>query len=221
MAPTPSASPDDPAVPAAAASSPVENTAPPPVRSTAPPPFEPHSFEATITLPITRDKVWAWLNTPETFTKGQVFPFRVEFVPGTGVHGGSGFETGVQNIHHGPFLAVAGEIGEINPGPDGRGHYRDLSYYYGSYAISLRLIRPTRLRFWLADNAQDPANTDMTVRVDSHVRPIVRGLWASANGVFWNRFFKWTAAAAKNATPLPATDPATPTTPTPAVQQTP
>lgn len=193
---------------------PTHTTAPTRVRNEAPPPFVPHVFEATITLPIPRAKVWAWLNTPETFTKGQVFPFRVEFVPNTGDHGGSGFEPGVQNIHHGPFLAVAGEIGEIDPGPDNLGRYRDLQYYYGSYAISLRLIRPTRLQFWLEDTSSQtgPApNTSMTVRIDSHVKPTVRGLWNWANGIFWKRFFRWTARAAIKADPTPSPTPS-PTT---------
>jgi len=48
--------------------------------------------------------VWGWLNDPATFVEGQVWPFGVEFVDG-------GFEPGVLNVHHGPFLNAAGAIG--------------------------------------------------------------------------------------------------------------
>jgi hypothetical protein len=64
-----------------------------------------------------------------------------EFVDG-------GFEPRVLNVHHGPQLNVAGVIGEVRDPQSGVAAYRDLKYFYGSYAISSRFVRPTRLQFW-------------------------------------------------------------------------
>lgn len=161
------------------------------VRNLAPARFRAHTFRTSLDMPVPRAHLWAWLNDPDTFVKGQIPPYRVEFVEGSGEGGTSGFHPGVQNIHHGPLLAVAGELGEIDPGPDSKGRYRDLQYYYGSYAISFRLIRPTRIQFWLEDSASRPeSNTTLTVQIDSYVKPSVDGLWTGINRIFWNRFFK-------------------------------
>ena len=40
-------------------------------------------------------------------------------------------------------------IGKFRPTGIIPGFYRDLRYYYGSYAVSFRLIRPVRLQFLL------------------------------------------------------------------------
>ncbi|MEM8834466.1 MAG: hypothetical protein AAGD00_01475 [Planctomycetota bacterium] len=164
-------------------------------RTGAPGFFIEHAYEASFDVPVARERLWAWLNDPDTFVKGQVWPFRVEFVEGTGIHGGSGFEPGVLNVHHGPGLNVAGVIVEIDPGDDGKGRFRDLAYYYGSFALSPRLIRPTRLRFWLDDAAENGA-TRLRVRVDSLTRKSWAGLWTRAQDVFWKRFFRWTIRSA-------------------------
>jgi len=131
------------------------------------------------------DSVWRWLNDPATFTEGQVWPFRVEFV-------GGGFEPGVLNVHHGPFINFAGVMGEVrDPGDSSAGTtaYRDLKYFYGSYALSPRLARPTRLQFWA-----EPApggGTRVTLQLDSFVRePFVRP-WELAQRAFWSRFPRW------------------------------
>ena len=124
--------------------------------------------------------MWAWLNAPATFTEGQVWPYRVEFVDG-------GFEPGVLNVHHGPLINFAGAIGEVRELGEGVA-YRDLKYFYGSYAISPRLSRPTRLQFW-AEEAED--GTLVTVQLDSLVRrPFVR-LWDLSQRIFWSRFPRW------------------------------
>jgi len=153
-----------------------------PVPVGAPPGFTPHAYRRSFVTPFPADRVWAWLNDPATFTEGQVWPFRVEFVDG-------GFEPGVLNVHHGPLLNVAGAIGEVrNPRPGGVG-YRDLKYFYGSYAISPRLVRPTRLQFWAEETAS--AGTLVTLQLDSLVwRPFVR-LWDISQGIFWARFPAW------------------------------
>ena len=104
------------------------------VPSGAPPGFVDHVHRYGFSTPHPPGRVWAWLNDPATFTEGQIWPFRVEFVDG-------GFEPGVLNAHHGPFLNLAGAIGEVQGFERGVAH-RDLKYFYGSYAISPRLVRP-------------------------------------------------------------------------------
>ena len=71
----------------------------------APSGFVTHAYRRSFAVPFEIGRVWGWLNDPATFSEGQVWPFRVEFVEG-------GFEPGVLNAHHGPLLNVAGVIGE-------------------------------------------------------------------------------------------------------------
>jgi hypothetical protein len=78
----------------------------PPVPNGAPEGLVDHAFEKTFFVGRPIGRVWAWLNDPATFVDGQVWPYRVEFVDG-------GFEPGVLNVHHGPFLNAAGVIGEV------------------------------------------------------------------------------------------------------------
>jgi hypothetical protein len=151
----------------------------------APEGFVEHAFRKSFVVPLPTGRVWRWLNDPATFVEGQVWPFRVEFVDG-------GFEPGVLNVHHGPGLNAAGVIGEVREPQPGEGvaGFRDLKYFYGSYAVSPRLFRPTRLRFW-AEGSPDGAGTLVTVRLDALVRaPLVR-VWAVSQGVFWARFPRW------------------------------
>ena len=67
--------------------------------------------------------VWKKLQRRETFTKGQLFPYRVEFA---GASQEGEFSPGELNIHHGPFLSVHGAIGEVTS------TYRSLNYFYGT-----------------------------------------------------------------------------------------
>jgi hypothetical protein len=134
--------------------------------------------------------VWAWLNDPATFVEGQVWPFRVEFV-------GGGFEPGVLNVHHGPLMNFAGAIGEVRD-PETGAAYRDLKYFYGSYAISPRLVRPTRLQFWA--EASD-GGTLVTLQVDSFARSFFMKPWDLAQRGFWSRFPRWMASALGEPTP--------------------
>ncbi len=155
-----------------------------PVPVGAPPEFAPHAYRRSFVTPFPAGQVWAWLNDPATFTESQAWPFRVEFVDG-------GFEPGVLNVHHGPFLNVAGVIGEVRESgsPAEVVGYRDLKYFYGSYAISPRLVRPTRLQFWAEETAS--AGTLVTLQLDSLVRrPFVR-LWDFSQRIFWSRFPRW------------------------------
>ena len=117
-------------------------------------------------------------NSPETFTDSQIFPFRVEFVAPDG--GEDNFRTGVHCIHHGPLMSFAGIIGEIRS-PE----YRDLQYFYGSYALSFRVIRPKRLQFWLEET---DLGTKVTVGVSSLVRNGWHAVWTIGQTLFWPSF---------------------------------
>ena len=130
-------------------------------------------------------RVWAWLNDPATFVEGQVWPYRVEFVDG-------GFEPGVLNVHHGPFLNAAGAIGEVRGPGENAPAYRDLKYFYGSYAISPRLARPTRLQFWAEER---DGGTVVTLRFEALVRRPFAGLWGLSQRIFWSRFPRWMSSA--------------------------
>ena len=150
--------------------------------------FVPHAYRKAFLTPHDIGRVWAWLNDPATFVDGQVWPYRVEFVDG-------GFEPGVLNVHHGPFLNAAGMIGEVrSPGECGAA-YRDLPYFYGSYAINPRLVRPTRLQFWAEESV---GGTAVTLRLDSLVRRPFRRPWSVAQAVFWARFPRWMDSALRN-----------------------
>ncbi|MEL6589373.1 MAG: hypothetical protein AAFQ68_04805 [Bacteroidota bacterium] len=148
-----------------------------------PPGFVQHTHRFEVVSKRSRDEIWTWLNTPETFTKNQVWPFRVEFVsPEEG--GKADFSVGVLNVHHGPLLNFAGVLTEIQ-----EGRYRDLHYYYGSYALSLRWIRPTRLQFWLED--MPDGGCKVIGQVDSFVKPAMAGFWSFAQRFFWGQFRWW------------------------------
>ena len=116
--------------------------------------------------------LWEKLQRRETFTQGQLFPYRVEFA--ANFQEGE-FSPGELNIHHGPLLSVHGAIGEISP------TYRSLDYYYGSYVISFRLIRPFKLEFFRKDQV-------LTVKLHSFVRPWFKPLWRFLNQIFWSAF---------------------------------
>ncbi|QIN80349.1 hypothetical protein GBA65_19555 [Rubrobacter marinus] len=153
-----------------------------PVPYGAPEGFVEHPHERTFAVPFPIGRVWAWINDPATFTEGQVWPYRVEFVEG-------GFEPGVLNVHHGPFLNAAGVIGEVRDPSPGAPAYRDLKYFYGSYALSPRLVRPTRLRFWAEPVAS--GGTRVSLRLDALVRRPFVPVWELSQKIFWSRFPVW------------------------------
>ncbi len=150
----------------------------------APAGFVSHVYRRTFRVPHPVGRVWGWLNDPATFVEGQVWPFRVEFVDG-------GFEPGVLNVHHGPFMSFAGAIGEVSEPEDGPA-YRDLKYFYGSYAISPRLVRPTRLQFWTERSGEGAA---VTLQVDSFVRRRFAWPWDLLQRGFWSWFPRWMESA--------------------------
>lgn len=119
-----------------------------------------------------KNRVWDKLQKRETFTEGQIPPYRVEFE--TGLREGD-FSEGEKNIHHGPFLSVHGEIGEISD------DFRSLYYYYGSYVLSFRLIRPISLEFYKTD-------TGIRLKLLAYVHPYFIPLWRFGNKIFWKKF---------------------------------
>lgn len=116
--------------------------------------------------------VWKKLQRRETFTKGQLFPYRVEFAA-TSQEGE--FSPGELNIHHGPFLSVHGAIGEVTDS------YRSLDYFYGSYVLSFRLVRPVGLEFFRE-------GSKIKVKLRSYVRPWFRPIWHFCNRILWLGF---------------------------------
>ena len=151
-----------------------------PVPNGAPQGFVEHAYERSFEVYFPIERVWGWLNDPATFTEGQVWPYRVEFVEG-------GFEPGVLNAHHGPFLNAAGVIGEVRDPAPGASGYRDLKYFYGSYALSPRLVRPTRLRFW-AEEVDSTRGTRVSLELDALVRRSFVPVWELSQKIFWSRF---------------------------------
>jgi hypothetical protein len=120
----------------------------------------------------TMASVWKKLQLRETFTKGQLFPYRVEFAASSQE---GEFSPGELNIHHGPLLSVHGAIGEVTSS------YRSLHYFYGSYVFSFRIVRPLELEFFRE-------GTQLKVKIKSYVRPWFRPVWRCLNYLLWSSF---------------------------------
>jgi len=163
-----------------------------PTPASPPPGFIHDVYERTWTIDRRRSDVWAWLCDPATFTDGQIPPFRVEFLQNPA--GENGFAEGVYNQHVGPLMCFAGVLGEFD-----HERYRDLQYFYGSYAVSHALYRPTRLQFWL-DDGDRPDSTTLTLQLDTFVRanPLAVGTWNTLMDAFWTRFGHWAERAIPN-----------------------
>lgn len=160
---------------------------PAPIAPSEPPPgFVANVYTHSWQIPRPRAAVWKWLCDPSTFVDGQVWPYRVEFLAND--EGPGGFRPGVYNAHTGPFMCFAGVLGEIRDG-----EYRDLAYSYGSYALSHRFARPTRLQFWAAD-APD-GSTELTLQADAFVHRKATKAWTRVMKLFWPRFGRWAEKA--------------------------
>lgn len=130
-------------------------------------------FEREFTFPLERmDSLWEKLQRRETFTKGQLFPYRVEF---EAPEQEGEFRPGEYNIHHGPLLSVHGVVGEVNS------TYRSLHYHYGSYVVSFRLVRPVQLEFL----REGPS---LKLKLKACVRPWFRPAWRGMNHLLWASF---------------------------------
>jgi hypothetical protein len=116
--------------------------------------------------------IWKKLQRRETFTKGQLFPYRVEFAASSQE---GEFLPGELNIHHGPFLGVHGAVGEVTD------LYRSLEYFYGSYVVSFRLVRPVRLEFFREGSG-------LKLKLKVYVRPWFRPVWRLCNFILWSGF---------------------------------
>lgn len=145
--------------------------------------FNQHCYEKTFRVEASVLTVWQWLNKKETFTKGQIPPFRVEFVNPTGGEGE--FVPGVLCSHHGPLISFSGQIGEMKEPAESQAGYRDLSYFYGSYALSFRLVRPTRLEFWLEEDGEGCL---VALKLTSFVNKLFQPIWANGLKLFWSSF---------------------------------
>jgi hypothetical protein len=118
------------------------------------------------------EEVWYKLNCRETFVDGQIFPYKVEFDAPSQK---GPFAKGELNIHHGPLLSVHGKIGTVNDS------YRSLDYFYGSYFLSFRIIRPVKLEFVKEADA-------IRLSIMTYVHPKANIIWNLGNKIFWKYF---------------------------------
>ncbi|MEE2718287.1 MAG: hypothetical protein VX727_00685 [Planctomycetota bacterium] len=170
-------------------------TIPPQVRPSG---FTDHAFDFSCTIDRPWGEVWDWLLEPDTFVKGQFWPFRVEFLDTPSEDGSvaRGFDVGTLNAHHGPFMNFCGVITRVEIGETGA--VRDLEYAYGAYALAFRLIRPTLLRIEVVGEGTHRCRVD--VRVESFVRSWFGGTWTLAQRCFWPSFGRMVRRAMRSRT---------------------
>jgi hypothetical protein len=142
--------------------------------------FKLHVLDRSWDFSVPRKVLWDWLNDPRTFTRGQIPPFKVEFLDLPSGEPG-GFVPGCLNVHHGPLMSFHGVSGEVRDR-----EYRDLLYSYGSYAVSLRLARPVRLQFWFEERGEGKSR--LRLRLDTHTRSWFTPIWGAVNRFFWWNF---------------------------------
>ena len=143
--------------------------------------FVENSFNLTHIYNKPIESCWNKFNHSDTFSKHQIFPYRVEFCPKNS-SSNNHFHENVWTNHHGPLLNAAGKIVTMNPFS-----YRDLHYTYGSYALSFRLLRPVRLQFFFEEI--DTNKTSVRVQFDTYVPNWFSKLWTFTQYFFWKPFF--------------------------------
>ena len=151
-----------------------------------PPGFQSHRYRHTFEIDGSWQAIWEWLMRPETFTAGQPWPYRVEFLE-TPVPDGTvarGFDLGTLNAHHGPFMNFCGVVSRIEIGEDRA--ERNIEYGYGAYFLAFRLIRPHGLQVQV--EAVTESRCRVVITVDSWVRPWTARLWTLAQKCFWPGF---------------------------------
>lgn len=132
-----------------------------------------HDFELNWNFSDTAcDRIWRRLQKKETFTKGQLPPYKVEFESGKNI---GDLQEGELNIHHGPLLSAHGIIGQVT------NKYRDLKYSYGSYALSFRLVRPVRLQFFREQSS-------IRLIFSCQVHRYFYHIWNFLSHFFWRQF---------------------------------
>ena len=158
-------------------------TIPPQVRPSG---FTDHAFDFSCTIDRPWGVVWDWLLEPDTFVKGQFWPFRVEFLDTPSEDGSvaRGFDVGTLNAHHGPFMNFCGVISLVEESDDVC--VRHLDYGYGAYPIGFRFIRPFKLIIKVESKGPDACHVTVTVR--SHVRRSLCGTWTLMQRLFWPSF---------------------------------
>ena len=154
-----------------------------------PPNFKNHVYEFSFDLEADESLVWQWLNDPKTFTDTQVWPYKVEFYSPDPDKIPNGFHEQVLTNHSGPLITFAGVLTKIE-----ENKYRDLQYFYGSYAFSFRWIRPYRLEF---RSSHDGGVTTVTCTLSSYVKPSFYNLWTKMLKIFWGRFPGWASKSVK------------------------
>lgn len=153
-----------------------------------PPGFQDHKFTFQVTLAAAEKDVWNWLNNTKTFTDTQVWPYRVEFYSPDPETIPNGFHEEILTNHTGPLINFAGKLTKIDA------NYRDLQYFYGSYALSFKWFRPYRLQFWTSSSDD---KTELTCTLSTYVKPKLYGFWDRSQRIFWSRFRNWAKKSIK------------------------
>jgi len=148
----------------------------------APKQFHRDEFNLHFMLNARIESVAQYLNRTQTFTQGQMPPYKVEFLDPSSHLETARFEVGILTNHFGPFLSLPGKITQIE------GHrYRELLYSYGAYAISNRLFRPEKLQFWF-DPTEASNQTKVHLRLTTSCRYGWKWLWRVGMWSFWPSF---------------------------------
>ena len=143
------------------------------------PGFAVHQYSKEYIIPAEQDHVWAVLMQQSTFRDTQLWPYKVEFA----TEEDGEMTVGMENVHHGPLMLFTGEITKVDAP-----NYRELQYYLGSYFLSMRLVRPTRLEFHLMPGE---GGTRVRLTLSSQVKPYFAGIWSAMLKIFWGRFGTW------------------------------
>lgn len=145
------------------------------------PGFQKHIHYFEFELEASEASIWQWLNDTRTFTDTQVWPYKVEFY-GPGTSDNEGFLEGALTNHTGPLVNFPGKLVKIEE------NYRDLQYFYGSYALHFQWVRPFRLEFWTQKTNE---GTKIKGALSAYVKPWIFHFWAWSQRLFWRRFQRW------------------------------
>ncbi len=145
--------------------------------------FKKNVYEISFKLPITQKKAYEWLLKKTTFTRGQLPPYKVEFIPESS---DPFMRLGDFTNHHGPLIQFAGVMTEITSS------YRRLDYLYGSYALSFRLIRPMCLEVWVDEvdstSATEKSKALVKLKLTTGVHKYFNLIWTGLMKFFWPQF---------------------------------